>query len=72
MRIRVLWVHVAKWCISCPGLLAHWYSSILRLKHSPWSTNSTLHIQFLHTKQLLMGHIFVNPVDSEAYMAMLW
>ena len=35
-------------------------------------TSDTLFLWINEARPQLMGHIFVNPVDTEAFMAMLW
>ena len=35
-------------------------------------TSDTLFLWINSAQPQLMGHVFVNPVDKDAYMAMLW
>ncbi len=35
-------------------------------------TSDTLFMWIEEPRPQLMGHVFVNPVDKDAYMAMLW
>ena len=35
-------------------------------------TSDTLFLSMDEARPQLMGHVFVNPVDENAYMAMLW
>lgn len=35
-------------------------------------TSDTLSMWITEPRPQLMGHVFVNPVDQDAYMAMLW